>query len=88
MMPNLQAHPLSLLVNLQAHDGRAIALQIFYIQQLEMVTVRATDPTEQQTLKALFSEDVGSELPSETAHELAASHSIEFSASRQDRPYV
>ena len=76
------------MVNLQAHDGRALALQVFYIQQLEMVTVKATNPGEQQLLESLFPEDDGTALPSETALELAASQSIEFPATRQDRPYM
>ena len=84
----LQAHVLSLLVTLQAYDGRAIALQAFYIQQLEMVTVKASDSSEQQILAALFPEDDGSELPSETALELAASQNLDFPTSRQDRPYL
>ena len=88
MMLYFQAHPLSLLVNFQANDGRGMALQIFYIQQLEVVTVKAVNPEERQTLTTLFSEDDGSALPSETALELAASQSIVFPASRPDRPYL
>lgn len=76
------------MVNLLAHDERPMTLQIFYIQQLEMVTVKASSPAEQQTLSTLFPEDDGLGYPSETALELAASQSIDFPASRQDRPYM
>lgn len=84
----LQAHPLSLMVQVGLPEGGSMAFQIFYIHQLEMVSVKAADPAQQQILSRLYPKDDGAELPSETAMQQAAASGVEFPTSRPDRPYV
>ena len=76
------------MVQIGLPDSGTLGLQMLYIQQLECVTVRAVDPGQQAILSALFPGDDGSELPSETAVQLAVTNGIDFTVNRPDRPYM
>lgn len=77
-----------MIISLVMEEGRSLVLQMLYVQELQMVTVKTQNPAQQHILASLFPGDTGSGLPSETAMQHSDTEGMEYPATRPDRPYM